>query len=64
MSVSPVYLALEGEVARAHRALHRAAASADIENLEDLTFELELIRDELAKIQEHLLLGRKRRTNF
>lgn len=64
MSVSPVHLALEAEVARAHRALHRAAASADIENLQDLAFELEHIRDELAKIGEELLLGRKRRTNF
>jgi hypothetical protein len=61
MQMSPVHLALEGEVARAHRALYRAGANADQLNMQDLAFELEAMRDELEIIQVFLLKGGARR---
>lgn len=53
-------MGLESEIARAHRALYRAAENANILNYQSLTFELEAIQAELAKMLEDLLKNPKR----
>lgn len=57
---SVVHMGLESEIARAHRALYRAAENANILNYQSLTFELEAMLAELAKMLEDLLKNPKR----